>query len=193
MTNAYEIKKVMELVELIKETVGIDGIDAFKLLQQWTSEDSKESKISIDPNNHKWDKGVAENEIADILVKQWSDCIAKIESNSKIEATEKFKINTIPLQLLTIVNRDTHNNDIESILLAIKNLKPSTFGKCSKEGVELVRIEKLLEDRIIENMDNGNYRTLANSTSLLRKVKDMYYDSSITTNSTGTLTGHPVK
>lgn len=100
--------------------------------------------------------------------------ISNIEQANPVEIKKEFDIKSIPLQLLTKVNKDTSNKEIESILSTIKSIEYFGFFKESEEGKELSRIEKLLEDKIILYMNKSNYKTLEHSVHLLKKVKENY-------------------
>lgn len=167
-------------------------MDAFKLLQQWTNEDSKKSKGGIDPNNLKLYKADmvkgeyilnkadankflnSANEVTEILNKHWTDCNAKIESENPILVKKEFNINSIPLQLLSKVNSELTNKEIEYILATVRSIETEGFYVTSKEGIELSRIEALLEDRITENLNDEEYKSLEGSVRLLQRIKDSY-------------------
>lgn len=120
------------------------------------------------------------NEVTKVLNKKWADCIAEIENENKVEIKEdkKLDINLVPLQLLTKINSNTSNKDIKNIVSIIKNLNHYSFDTISKEGIELLRIEAMLEDRIINEVNEDSIVSLANTTLLLRSIKEMHYNKS---------------
>lgn len=192
MKTVSEIKQEMELVEIVKSALDVNGQVARKLIKEWTSDEAKESKVGIDPNKYKWDKAILvkgeyilnkvdadkflnlSNKVADILNKHWLDCIAKVESENPVELKKDFNIKSIPLQLLTKVNKDTSSKEIEHILNTIKSIEPSGVIKFSKEYTELTRLEGILEKRIEENIKVNEYKTLEINVRLLQKIKENY-------------------
>ncbi|WGT37777.1 hypothetical protein QH639_18325 [Lysinibacillus sp. 1 U-2021] len=192
MKTVSEIKQEMELVEIVKSALDVNGQVARKLIKEWTSDEAKEFKVSIDPNKYKWDKAIlvkgeyilnkadadkflnSSNKVADILNKHWSNCIAKVESENPVELKKDFNIKSIPLQLLTKVNKDTSSKEIEHILNTIKSIEPSGIIKFSKEYTELTRLEGILENRIEENLKVNEYKTLEINVRLLKKIKENY-------------------
>lgn len=114
------------------------------------------------------------NEVTKSLTKNWSDCIAKIESENPVEIKKDFNIKAIPLQLLTKVNSETSNKEIDSILSTVRSIEHIGFYDTSNEGKELHRIETILENKIIADMNEGNYKSLEHSVRLLQRIKDVY-------------------
>lgn len=117
---------------------------------------------------------VVVREVIKVSIKHWTDFIAKIESENPVEIKKDFNIKSIPLQLLTKVNCETTNKEIDSILTTIKSIELMEVYDTSDEGKELRRIEKVLEDRITTDVNDGNYKSLENSVRLLQRVKSSY-------------------
>jgi len=107
-----------------------------------------------------------------------SSCIECTKEENKKRCSRsrdrKFAITSIPLQLLTKVYDGTSNKEIECILSTIRNLDSFGFDKASDEGIQLSRIEKILEDRIVVSAERDDYIALVKSTNLLKRVKECY-------------------
>lgn len=102
--------------------------------------------------------------------------ISKMESENLIATPkeETFNIISIPLQLLTKVGSETTNKEIDYILSTIRSINTDGFYVASEEGSELSRIEILLENRITESLNDGDYKSLESSVRLLQRIKDGY-------------------
>jgi len=85
-----------------------------------------------------------------------------------------FNLNSIPLQLLSKVNSETSSKEIDCILNTVKSIFPSGVIKYDKEGIELIRIERILEDKIKENLSSDEYKALEINVKLLQKIKEGY-------------------
>jgi len=199
MKTVNEIRQAMELVEIVKSALDVNGKIAHDLVKKWMQTDKDVSegtaegvKITLFPSETTLNK-VNMDKLAKstykILTKNWSDCIAKLESENPVQVKNEFNINSIPLQLLTKVDNETSNKEIECILSTIKSINPVGYCKYGKEGIELSRVEKLLESKIKENLNEGEYKALDQCVKLLQKVKDSYEAPSLN----GTALGYKVK
>lgn len=199
MKTVNEIRQVMELVEIVKSALDVNGKIAHDLVKKWMQTDKDVSegtaegaKLTLFPSETTLNK-VNMDKLAksahEILTKNWSDYIAKLESENPVQVKNEFNIKSIPLQLLTKVDNETSNKEIECILSTIKSINPVGYCKYGKEGIELSRVEKLLESKIKENLNEGEYKALDQCVKLLQKVKDSYEAPSLI----GTALGYKVK
>lgn len=185
MKTVNEIKEEMELVEIVKSALDVNGKIARNLIREWMQTDvhkgvSKGVTFTLSPNEtvlkvtnvNQLLKSAKKAEEA--IIKNWTDYIAKIESENPIEIKKDFNIKSIPIQLLTKVNKDTSSKEIEHILNTIKNIEPSGITKFSKEEAELTRIEGILENRIEENLKANEYKALEINVRILQKIKEGY-------------------
>lgn len=185
MKTVNEIKEEMELVEIVKSALDVNGKIARNLIREWMQKDvhkgvSKGVTFTLSPNEtvlkvtnvNQLLKSAKKAEEA--IIKNWTDYIAKIESENPIEIKKDFNIKSIPIQLLTKVNKDTSSKEIEHILNTIKNIEPSGITKFSKEDAELTRIEGILENRIEENLKANEYKALEINVRILQKIKEGY-------------------
>lgn len=185
MKTVNEIKEEMELVEIVKSALDVNGKIARNLIREWMQKDvhkgvSKGVTFTLSPNEtvlkvtnvNQLLKSAKKAEEA--IIKNWTDYIAKIESENPTEIKKDFNIKSIPIQLLTKVNKDTSSKEIEHILNTIKNIEPSGITKFSKEDAELTRIEGILENRIEENLKANEYKALEINVRLLQKIKEGY-------------------
>lgn len=186
MKTVHEIKQEMELIEIVKSALDVNGQVAQKLIKKWTHEDSDSHKgttggtvkghMIFNLHNetvlNKNDLDKLSKSINEILDKNWSEAINKIENPVQIK--KEFNLQSIPLQLLTKVNIDTSSREIEQILNTVKSITPSGVTKYDKEGVELTRIERILENRIEENLKANELKSLEINVRLLLKIKEGY-------------------
>jgi|GEM_PF-2134725 len=169
-----EYKRIVVVIQMLNK-----AIEDFNLkeIHSNVEEYVKGATITLSPIETtlcKVDVNKLEKSVHEVLTKNWTDYIAKLESENPVELKKDFNIKSIPLQLLTKVNKDTSSKEIEHILNTIKSIEPSGVIKFSKEYTELTRLEGILENRIEENLKANEYKALEINVRLLQKIKEGY-------------------